>query len=89
LSASTLQDIFESYLEDGYRIAHIDVSPNQKYTALWRDDISGLRKVHWNMTSAEYQEKTEDLWAQGYRPISVQAGGSGGATRFAAIYVKD
>jgi hypothetical protein len=89
LSSSTLQDIFDSYLEDGFRIAHIAVSPNQKYTAIWRNDIGGLRKVYWGLTSAQYQQKTEDLWDQGYRPISVQAGGSGNSTRFAAIYVKD
>jgi hypothetical protein len=89
LSSSTLQSLFNSYLADGYRIAHIAVSPSQKYTALWRNDIVGLRKVFWGMTSAEYQQNTDALWSQGYRPIRVQAGGSGSSTRFAAIYVKD
>ena len=40
------------------------------------------------MTSAEYQTEFDQQNARGFYPISVQGGGSGNATRYAAIFAQ-
>ena len=72
----------------GYRPAYVALSSDQIYCSVFKDDVVGQWVARHGMTAAEYQAEFDAQNAKGFFPICVQGGGSGGATRYAAIFTQ-
>ena len=62
--------------------------PDHLYCSLFKDDMVGPWVARHGMTSAEYQSEFDAQNGRGLYPISVQGGGSGSDTRYAAIFAR-
>ena len=71
-----------------YRPAEVAVSADHLYCSLFRDDMVGPWLARHGLTAAEYQTVFDQQNAAGFYPISVQGGGSGSDTRYAAVFAK-
>ena len=71
----------------GTRIISAGASSYGDYLSIWNDNqlVNSWGAAH-DLTSASYQSAFTTNWNAGSYPICVQAGGSGSATRFAAIF---
>ncbi|KAI9869219.1 MAG: hypothetical protein M1813_000007 [Trichoglossum hirsutum] len=69
-----------------YRPAYVTLSSDQTYCSMFKDDMVGAWVARHGMTSDEYQAEFDKQVAGGLYPINVQGGGSGGNTRYAAIF---
>jgi CubicO group peptidase (beta-lactamase class C family) len=72
----------------GYRPAYVALSDDQIYCSVFKDDVVGAWVARHGMTSADYQAEFDKQNAAGFYPICVQGGGTGGNTRYAAIFAK-
>ena len=72
----------------GYRPAYVTLSGDGTYCSAFRDDVVGDWVARHGMTAAEYQHAFDQQGAAGMYPICVQGGGSGDATRYAAIFAR-
>ncbi|MGC2200221.1 MAG: serine hydrolase [Stellaceae bacterium] len=72
----------------GYRPAYVALSGDQIYCSVFKDDVVGPWVARHGMTSADYQAEFDAQNAKGFYPICVQGGGSGSATRYAAIFAQ-
>jgi CubicO group peptidase (beta-lactamase class C family) len=72
----------------GYRPAYVTLSTDQIYCSVFKDDVVGAWVARHGMTSGEYQKEFDHQNAAGFYPICVQGGGTGGNTRYAAIFAK-
>jgi CubicO group peptidase (beta-lactamase class C family) len=72
----------------GYRPAYVALSSDHIYCSVFKDDVVGPWVSRHGMTSADYQTEFDKQKAAGLYPICVQGGGSGGNTRYAAIFAK-
>jgi len=72
----------------GYRPAYVALSGDQVYCSVFKDDVVGPWVARHGMTAADYQSEFDAQNAKGFYPICVQGGGSGGATRYAAIFAQ-
>jgi CubicO group peptidase (beta-lactamase class C family) len=72
----------------GYRPAYVAVSGNGTYCSIFKDDVVGPWVARHGLTAQQYQAEFNTQTAQGFYPICVQGGGSGAATRYAAIFAK-
>ena len=68
-----------------YRPTDVAVSSDHLYCSLFKDDMVGPWVARHGMTSAQYESEFDAQNARGFYPISMQGGGSGGDTRYAAI----
>jgi CubicO group peptidase (beta-lactamase class C family) len=82
------QQRFEAQRQQWARPALVTVSPDRRYLALFRDDVIGPWEARHGLTSAAYQTEFDAQVAKGFFPLYVQAGGSGGSTRFAALFAR-
>jgi CubicO group peptidase (beta-lactamase class C family) len=71
-----------------YRPAYVALSGDQIYCSVFKDDVVGGWVARHGMTAADYQTEFNTQTAAGFYPICVQGGGSGGNTRYAAIFAK-
>ena len=62
--------------------------PTMLYCSLFKDDMVGPWVARHGMTSADYQTEFDQQNGRGFYPISVQGGGSGSDTRYAAIFAQ-
>ena len=58
------------------------------YCSVFRDDVVGEWRARHGITAAAYQAEFDKQVKAGFYPICVQGGGSGNATRYAAIFAK-
>jgi CubicO group peptidase (beta-lactamase class C family) len=72
----------------GYRPAYVALSGDHIYCSVFKDDVVGPWVARHGMTSEQYQSEFNTQKAAGLYPICVQGGGSGGDTRYAAIFAK-
>ena len=72
----------------GYRPAYVTLAGDQIYCSVFKDDVVGPWVARHGMTSADYQTEFDKQKAAGFYPICVQGGGTGGDTRYAAIFAK-
>src|SRR6266568_7865499 len=72
----------------GYRPAYVALSDDHVYCSVFKDDVVGPWVARHGMTSADYQTEFDKQSAAGFYPICVQGGGTGGNTRYAAIFAK-
>ncbi|MET0939034.1 MAG: serine hydrolase [Gaiellaceae bacterium] len=87
-TAAEYQSRFDAVVPAWARPDQVAVSPDIRYASIFRDDLSGDFVARHGLTSAEYQQEFDQLVPQGYWPVSVQAGGVGGAARFAVVFAK-
>lgn len=87
-SAGEYQSRFDALVPASARPVHVAVSPDGRYASIFRDDRSGDFVARHELTSAGYQQEFDQVVPQGYWPVSVQAGGVGGAARFAVVFGK-
>ncbi len=73
---------------NAYRPAYVTLSGDQTYCSVFKDDWVGPWVARHGMTAAEYQAEFDARTKAGLYPICVQGGGSGNATRYAAIFAK-
>src|ERR1700694_392416 len=72
----------------GYRPDYVALSGDQIYCSVFKDDVVGPWAARHGMTSADYQTEFDKQNTAGFYPICVQGGGTGGNTRYAAIFAK-
>jgi CubicO group peptidase (beta-lactamase class C family) len=84
----TAETQLPGYQLAGYRPAYVALSGDQIYCSVFKDDVVGTWVARHGMTAAEYQAEFAKQNAAGFYPICVQGGGSGGDTRYAAIFAK-
>jgi CubicO group peptidase (beta-lactamase class C family) len=72
----------------GYRPEYVALSEDQIYCSVFKDNVVGPWVARHEMTAADYQAEFNKQTAAGLYPICVQGGGSGGNTRYAAIFAK-
>lgn len=93
-TAASYQTVFNAetqlpgYQLAGYRPAYVTLSGDQIYCSVFKDDVVGAWVARHNLTSDDYQTEFNRQNAAGFYPICVQGGGSGGNTRYAAIFAK-
>ena len=71
-----------------YRPAYVAVSGYGTYCSIFTDDVVGPWVARHGLTAQQYQAEFNAQTAQGCYPICVQGGGSGAATRYAAIFAR-
>ena len=71
-----------------YRPTELAVSSDHLYCSLFKDDMVGPWVARHGMTSAQYESEFDAQNARGFYPISVQGGGSGSDTRYAAVFAQ-
>ena len=72
----------------GYRPAYVALSGDHIYCSMFKDDVVGPWVARHGMTASEYQTEFDKQNAASFYPICVQGGGTGGNTRYAAIFAK-
>lgn len=71
------------------RLAYAAVSPGgDRYASIFRDDQIGEWSAIHDVNSATYQSTVNAMSANGFMPVMVQAGGVGGAARFAVNFAR-
>jgi CubicO group peptidase (beta-lactamase class C family) len=76
------------YQLSAYRPAYVTLSDDQVYCSAFRDDVVGPWVARHGLTAAAYQAEFNAQTAKGFYPISVQGGGVGDQTRYAAIFAQ-
>ncbi|MEZ5967029.1 MAG: serine hydrolase [Planctomycetota bacterium] len=78
---------FAAWGQQWMRPTHVTLSSYGRYLSIWHDtQLQGGWVAAHGMTSSGYQSTFDTQWTAGNYPICVQAGGSGTAARFAAIF---
>lgn len=83
---ATLQARFNALTYGFARPTFSAETPVQHQLSLYDDSTAGAWVAHGNMTSADYQAFWDQLWPQGQRVLRVAAKGSGGSTRYTAVW---
>ena len=85
--ANVYQTDFNAFTAGWTRPVHVTLSSYGRYLSIWHDNqLQNSWVAAHDMTSAGYQSMVTTQSSAGRYPICVQAGGLGGATRFAAIF---
>ena len=87
-SSADYQTWFNAFREVPLRPRFVTLSEHQIYFSAFSDDAIGEWSARHNMTAAGYQTEFDTHKKQGYYPVCVQGGGTGSATRYAAIFAK-
>ena len=86
LIAADWQNHFNGYSRVPSRPGLLSVTSDGLYVGVFRNDSLGPEIVRHGMTSSDYQNAFDQMKAQGFFPVCVGAGGTAGATRFAAAF---
>ena len=81
-----MQQRFNALVSGFARPVVVAMTPDMNALMVYDDSLGGQWQAHVGLTSADYQGKFDALAAQGLRPIRVNAKGSGGNARFAALF---
>lgn len=82
------QSRFDAQLQQWARPAFATVSPQGDVSSAFRIDHVGRWAAGHDMSSQQYQQTFDTHVGEGLMPVYVQAGGSGDATRFAAMFAE-
>ena len=85
-TGASYQQWFDAYTQLPFRPAYVDSSEDHFYLGSFRDDSVGPWVACHGLTSDEYQAEFDKQAKAGRMPISVQGGGSGSGTRYAAVF---
>jgi CubicO group peptidase (beta-lactamase class C family) len=84
--ASAYQGWFDAYTAVPMRPALVDASDALQYAAIFTDDSVGPWTARHGLDAQQYQAEFNTQAALGRYPISVQGGGVGAGTRYAAVF---
>ena len=87
-SPAAYQARFDAQLQQWARPAFATVSPQGDVSSAFRIDHVGRWAAAHDLTSAQYQQAFDTHVAARLMPVYVQAGGTGDATRFAALFAE-
>jgi CubicO group peptidase (beta-lactamase class C family) len=87
-TAGDYQSRFDALVPAQARPVQVAVSPDGRYASIFRDDLIADWVARHELTSAGYQQAFDQFVPQGFWPVWVQAGGVGGAARFAVVFGK-
>ncbi|GAA1953219.1 serine hydrolase [Microbacterium deminutum] len=87
-TAGEYQARFDALVPVGAFPHQVAVSPDGRYTSIFRDDRVDDWFARHELSSAGYQQVFDQFVPQGYWPLSVQGGGAGASTRFAVVFGK-
>lgn len=89
-TASTYQTNFDAEIQlPNYRPVCVALSSDKIFCSMFKNDIVGEWSARHGITADEYQAEFDKQVKAGFYPISVQGGGSGSQTRYAAIFAKN
>ena len=89
LTQTQLQATFDELVARGYRLVHVSgysVNGQALYAAIWEQAPGSAWETRFRLTSAQYQERVEELAARGYQPIVVSGYELAGQDYYAAIW---
>ncbi|EAS33641.1 uncharacterized protein CIMG_04665 [Coccidioides immitis RS] len=92
MSQAGLQKVFNELKSKGYRMVHVSgyaVGKEARFAGIWEKRESVAWEVRVGLTSSQYQTKTEEMKAKGFRPVQVNGYAVNGKTYYAAIWEKD
>lgn len=92
MTSDVYQDKYTQYKNQGYKLIYVNAFPvngTVYYSAIWIDEDGPDVKGFHGMTSAQYQDKYDDMKAQGYRLVHVSGVGVGNTANFAGIWRKE
>jgi CubicO group peptidase (beta-lactamase class C family) len=87
-TVSEAEDQLPGFALAGYRPAFVTLADDQLYCSSFRDDVVGEWTAHHCLTASAYDAELRVQTAQGCYPICLHGGGTGAATRYAAIFAK-
>lgn len=93
-TAVSYQAVFEAETQlpgaalAGYRPAFLTLADDQLCCVSFRDDVVGKWTARTDLTANEYEEEQRRQGARGLYPVSLQGGGAGIETRYAAIFAE-
>lgn len=74
------------YAQRGFRLTHLDARTH--YAAVWERGDASTQQVFSALTPTDYEQKTSELTAQGYRPLRISIHAEDKAARLAVIFEK-
>jgi energy-coupling factor transporter ATP-binding protein EcfA2 len=89
MTAAEYQRVCDDLKGQGYRLTGVsgyDVGGQARYAAIWEKRNGPPWEARSGLTSAQYQQTSDDLTKRGYRPAQVTAYGIGGQAFFAGIW---
>jgi CubicO group peptidase (beta-lactamase class C family) len=93
MTAGLLEDVLEDYWDNhGFRPVSISANgsgADLRFSAIWLKDEVESWLIHYDMTSTQYNDLVRDYSHEGFRPVSLDAYGSGAGLRYTAIWIKD
>jgi CubicO group peptidase (beta-lactamase class C family) len=93
MTAATFEQSLEDYWDNmGFRPISVSANgsgANARFSAVWVQDNVLNWRIHYDMTGSVYNQIVRDYSHEGYRPVAVDAYGSGSGLRYTAIWVKD
>lgn len=87
-TSAQYQARFNAQTSGWCRPSHVTLNSANHYFSTFVHNEIGPWVAHHELSSAAYQTEFDTLKPKGYFPICVQGGGSGAATRFSALFVK-
>ncbi len=87
LTNDSYQQVFDAFTGRNHnRPAGFGVATDTRIASIWRKDDIGPWIARHNLTSTQYQAAFDEYTAKGFLPLTVQGGGRGASTRFAAVF---
>ena len=83
------QRFFDAAVRAGVRPAYVAPGSDGRVLAVFRDEPIGKWWARHNLTGAQYQAEFDARAEDGLWPLVVQAGGTGDATLYASLFVRD
>jgi CubicO group peptidase (beta-lactamase class C family) len=79
---------FDAQFTAWNRPGYVTVSPSVRYLSVFLDDQIGPWVARHGMVKSDYERQRHEFLGQGFFPLVVQAGGTGGSVRYAALFTK-
>lgn len=92
LTSSQYGTLFTERVNAGFRLVDMEAYQTDsglRYSAIWYQNTEGKIWIQYrNMSRASYQQKVDDLGAQGYIVVDFESYQNGSSTQYAAIWEK-
>lgn len=94
LTSEEYSNLFDEKVDEGFRVIDIEAYATDagiRYAAIWYENVDDIDWFQYrNMTRTEYQEKVDELSADGFRQIDYESyTNDNNQQRYAAIWVKN
>ncbi len=91
MTGSAYQDRFDQMKEQGYRPVQVDSYLSRgsvRYTAIFDKSHGSAYTAYHGLSTADHQDRFDELVGKGYRPTSLSVVAVGGQHRYTALYEK-